>query len=434
MYKVYKDLFTGEIVRNTEIKTAFKDFKDTSIYERYMLNACQFSAAKSAAEARLMQSAVFDSNGAVKPFGAFKKDAEEIAQVTQKTWLRTEYETARRQAVHGSQFARMQADKDLYPFWIYKGMMDKREREEHVRLENKVFRIGDPVGDRLFPPNGWNCRCTGEPIDAQDMRDQNLKLTDDKEAESLTQSDVDSHFRYNPAIEGILPKTGSYFDVLPSANSANFEVFGLPSSEVMAPTMTVTRLMELAQEAGPQVDQVGQDLAKKFGGKVTPINYKSKGSIERKVASDYGGDYSRVKDSVRNTIVLPQGEIEAAVKEMKADPRFTVKQQFHDKDPLGYSGTIATFRADNGLLAEIQVNSPEMIYAKEAKVDAMRTLGKGVYKTIQKKAGGLEGGKGHKFYEDWRKMKIETDALEMKAIEKKSKDYYSKFLDIANNK
>lgn len=235
VFEVYKNAFVQQIDTLTPITTIFKDFQDTSKYERYMLNAVQFSAAKTAAEGKLMQSQLFDEKNTIKSYPKFKKDAEEVTKISKTTWLRTEYETARRQAIAGDQFSRMQDDADLYPYWIYKGMMDDREREEHVELEDTVYRIGDPEGDIMYPPNGDNCRCEGESADDQDLAEKGLSVTPAGEIKGLIERNVDERFRYNPANEGILPKTGSYFDVLPSANSADWKTFGLPSSEEIEP-------------------------------------------------------------------------------------------------------------------------------------------------------------------------------------------------------
>jgi hypothetical protein len=122
-----------------------------------MLNAAQFSAAKSAAEAKLIQAEVFDEKKQVRTYTEFEKAAKQVADISQKTWLRVEYESQRRAIVMGEQFRQMMEDKELYPYWVYKGMMDDRERPEHVELEGKVFRIGDPEGDSCWPPNDWNC-------------------------------------------------------------------------------------------------------------------------------------------------------------------------------------------------------------------------------------------------------------------------------------
>jgi len=42
-----------------------------------------------------------------------------------------------------------------------------------------------------------------------------------------------------------------------------------------------------------------------------------------------------------------------------------IKTQSHELYPLGYSGNIVNIKTSNGLTAEIQVNTPKMIYAKE---------------------------------------------------------------------
>lgn len=209
------------------IKVAFETLKDTGIYERFMLNAAQFSAAKSASEARLMQDQLFEGDK-VKSFGDFSKDVKEITQVMQETWLRVEYETCRRQTVMGSAFAAMQEDADLYPYWVYKGVMDDREREEHVELEDQVFRIGDPEGDDVFPPNDFNCRCSGEQVDDQYLEENKLTVNTNEQAGALLREHVAPDFQYNSAVQGPMPNDSSYADVFHSANEGNADFFGLP--------------------------------------------------------------------------------------------------------------------------------------------------------------------------------------------------------------
>lgn len=227
VYEQYNSLFLENILKDTSIDTAFAEFKDTAIYERYMLNAAQFSAAKSAAEGKMIQAQVFDEDKNVRSYSQFKKEAEKITTISQETWLRTEYESQKRSIISGEQFRRMMNDADLYPYWIYKGMMDSRERFEHVLLEGKVFRIGSPDSDACFPPNDWNCRCEGESIDDDYLKENKLRVLSDKEAKEHLEENVDEQFRTNPAKDGSMPKTGSYFQVLGSANEANYKTFEL---------------------------------------------------------------------------------------------------------------------------------------------------------------------------------------------------------------
>ena len=74
------------------------------------------------------------------------------------------------------------------------------------------------------------------------------------------------------------------------------------------------------------------------------------------------------------------------------------------------------------------MNTPQMIYAKEK--DAKSILGEELYNKL--KASGIEGGKGHEFYEEWRKLSPikEGELKRMREIERISVEYYSQIRKI----
>lgn len=80
----------------------------------------------------------------------------------------------------------------------------------------------------------------------------------------------------------------------------------------------------------------------------------------------------------------------------------------------------------NGIKAEIQVNTPKMIFAKEKEADARRILGDKVWGDIARKTG-MKGGLGHEYYEQIRLLNKETDAIKIAKLAKKSEEYYSHF-------
>ena len=199
---------------------------------------------------------------------------------------------------------------------------------------------------------------------------------------------------------------------------------------VQAGDPELKKLMKKAEQAAPEIDKLSNDIANKYGAVVTPINLKSEKSILRKVNIEEKGDLKQIKDSVRNTIVHEKStSIDNIITDLSKQKGFIrVKKQDHKSNPLGYSGNIVNIRGKNGVIAEIQVNTPKMIYAKEKPEDAIRILGKKKYNEIAQKTG-IVGGKGHTYYEKYRVLDPIKDSKQMKAIEKESRNYYKNFIN-----
>jgi hypothetical protein len=136
--------------------------------------------------------------------------------------------------------------------------------------------------------------------------------------------------------------------------------------------------------------------------------------------NDYGGDSTKIKDLARNTIIVSPGKIDSVVAELSKRGA-NVKVINGSTDPLGYSGVNSTIKTKSGIFAEIQVNTPAMIYAKESESIARVLLGDDLYNSIASKSG-IAGGQGHTLYEQWRTVP-ETDSGRS-AIEAQSKAYY----------
>ena len=182
-------------------------------------------------------------------------------------------------------------------------------------------------------------------------------------------------------------------------------------------------LVNRASLVGNEVQSLAESIAKKNKGFVTPINYKSISSITRKVTTEGITPYD-IKDAVRTTIIVPRSQIDQVLNELSESDSFVRLKRQKPESFMGYSGNIVNIQTSNGLIAEIQVNTERMIYAKEKPEDAKRILGEKRWKEIQKQTG-MEGGLGHKYYEEWRVL----DKADKKAqkIAEKSIEYYSHF-------
>ncbi len=124
---------------------------------------------------------------------------------------------------------------------------------------------------------------------------------------------------------------------------------------------------------------------------------------------------------MRTTIVAEQSQIDSILK--KVNEEFNIyryKEQFFEES--GYSGHIFNIKTSNSTFAEIQVNTPQMIYGKEK--DAKLILGEEIFNAIKSKSG-LEHGLGHSWYEKVRELDDDTDKELRDELNKLQRDYYN---------
>ena len=191
----------------------------------------------------------------------------------------------------------------------------------------------------------------------------------------------------------------------------------------------LNKMYKKAPAAKEEIDALSDQVANQVGGKVAKAPLKSPQRALQKALEDYGGDASRVKDLARNTIVVPKGsEQDALAALLKANPEIdpkTVKIIDGATDKLGYSGVNVTVPTKVGIPAEIQINTPEMIYAKENPAAARSILGDDLYDQIASRPDLPPGGLGHQFYEQWRSLP--PGSPEADQIAKQSRAYYEAF-------
>lgn len=254
-YREYNKAFYEAMIGGINIEADFDAFKNTDYWEKYMLNTFQFSAAKSAAEMKMLQGYVFGKNGERVPFEQFKEIVEPIVGQFKEQWLRVEYDLAVHGAVMGQRWNDLYRDRDLFPYWVFTTRKDDRVREHHRELEGKIFKFDDPYAQQFWPPLDWNCRCEGESTDEGTPLNKN-------EMEKYT-GDIGKGFEGNVGIDGIFPKTksgSSYFNVLPNANKAKPEMF---KEKPVAP---MPKPEDALNELKKQVDSKYEDVLSKLRG------------------------------------------------------------------------------------------------------------------------------------------------------------------------
>lgn len=186
-----------------------------------------------------------------------------------------------------------------------------------------------------------------------------------------------------------------------------------------------------ASESKAEIEMVGAAIAGRYGGSIAQAPLKSEERASYKVAWDYDGDWYGIKDLARMSIVVPkQSQCVAVMNDLRrefsaAKGRGFVQEKIvtPESNPCGYSGMTGFVRTTNGRVAEVQINIPEIIYAKSSARTVRRILGGDAYERIVATTR-MPGGLGHAFYEIWREPRNPADR---DLAAKVSRRYYAYF-------
>lgn len=117
-----------------------------------------FSAAKQYSQVREM-SQFINIAGQQSTFGEFKKLADKVFSTYNKTYLKTEYNTAIKQSESAKQWTLFEDEKESLPMLRFHTQGDARVRDEHAILNGITKPVVDPFWNTMIPPLAWNCRC-----------------------------------------------------------------------------------------------------------------------------------------------------------------------------------------------------------------------------------------------------------------------------------
>lgn len=166
--------FDGAIKRirflTSYTRQAFDGLKD-----RYKQQAFTIARISDVSLIERIQAALGDtlqSGGTVQDF---RKQVDQLtsdagAEALAQTQINTVFQTNVQTAYQNGRFEQMR-DPDVaaaLPYWVYSTAGDARVRPAHAALEGFTARQDDPVWRRIYPPCGYNCRCTVYAIGADE--------------------------------------------------------------------------------------------------------------------------------------------------------------------------------------------------------------------------------------------------------------------------
>lgn len=157
-------------------------FEPDALKTAMEVNVFQFSAAKTLTQVQKLNEIWRGSTS----FDDFRKKAEEVTGVFNKSWLQTEYQTAYLTAESSAAFHRLASQTDIFPYWEYRTVGDGKVRPEHKSLNGLILPANDPRWRKIWPPNGWKCRCYIVPRMASEV--DTSKIAENRSA-------VDEYFK-----------------------------------------------------------------------------------------------------------------------------------------------------------------------------------------------------------------------------------------------
>ena len=165
----------------------------------------------------------------------------------------------------------------------------------------------------------------------------------------------------------------------------------------------MTAALKDASKYGPQTDAFAREVAARFDGCVTDMNYKTRESATRKCKTDNCRPYD-LKDLARTTIVAgwDSTDVTPVINYMvaTATERGFFGRYKHQTSDYGYWGDIVNLKYEK-LMTEVQVKTYGMFYASQGEDVVRSVIGDSLYTVIHTKSG-VEPGLSHYYYEIMR--------------------------------
>lgn len=145
--------------------------EDDALKTAMEMNLYRFSAAKTLAEIQELNQIFRESLN----YKDFERKAVGVCEAFNKRWQKTEYDTAYNSALSTSRYRQMLKLTKGAPYWEYVTARDERVRETHRGLDGVILRFDDERWQKIYPPNGWRCRCVVSSLTRNQAKGVNLK-------------------------------------------------------------------------------------------------------------------------------------------------------------------------------------------------------------------------------------------------------------------
>ncbi len=124
------------------------------------INLFKFAEAKGRAEALLLNRLLVDKEKKqIRSERDFIEQAKKVNGIFNETYLKTERDFAIATGQNSARYLEFFNQKNQIATWQYQTVGDTSVRNEHASIDGRVFKFDDKEARRLWPPNGYKCRC-----------------------------------------------------------------------------------------------------------------------------------------------------------------------------------------------------------------------------------------------------------------------------------
>ncbi len=198
---------------NDDLVTEFTE-ADLELLAELRTNIYMFSAAKTYQQVKEMTEALINDKGTIVSFDEFQDQADEIFDLYNDTWLKTEYDTAIGQSMEAVKWQSIENQKDILPYLRYSAVLDDNTSEICAPLDGIVAPVDDPIWDIIAPLNHFNCRCLLEQVDQEEGENTETDEDDKNERVDGVTDEMQDVFKMNAGKDGyVFKEDHPYFDV-----------------------------------------------------------------------------------------------------------------------------------------------------------------------------------------------------------------------------
>ncbi|WP_312083610.1 phage portal protein family protein [Epilithonimonas hominis] len=148
------------------LRSNFKTFNpytgpDLLALQMMEYNVFEFSASKTEARLVAMKDLLIDyETKQIRDFASFRVECDKVMKDYNSNWLEAEYNLSIAVGQTSAQYVRFMAEKDTVTSFVqYQTVGDDKVRGSHEILDGKIFSLDDKEAMKLWPPNGYGCRC-----------------------------------------------------------------------------------------------------------------------------------------------------------------------------------------------------------------------------------------------------------------------------------